>query len=318
MKTYEYYGSSPDGWNVSGTLELTGDERFSYSEGWTDYTNASLSGGAGGTWRREGDVIFFRAEEVYTPMYFPWAVGLELTATVRGDALEFAHGWTLSEKTIPLKEIPVRNDSAKPMPLVLEPWGVRRTLAPGERVRIVTQGEFWYGQAEKRVEYGADEIVYRGWGGTWATVVPESPTAPPAPPKPTAPPAKPPAPPAVESAPAVESPQPLKPPSHVPPRVNPFTLSPELAARLRGWIDELPTEGDGNRVRRLCKQHDALPLHGTQSLAWALRTDGQMLVIDHESFSQGVEPETDEAAAHDALVEGARQHPELSELLARN
>ena len=47
MKTYEDYSSSPDGWNVSCTLELTDDGRFSYSEGWTDYTNASLSGGKG-------------------------------------------------------------------------------------------------------------------------------------------------------------------------------------------------------------------------------------------------------------------------------
>jgi hypothetical protein len=35
-------------------------------------------------------------------------------------------------------------------------------------------------------------------------------------------------------------------------------------------IDELPTEGLGNWVVRLCKEHDALPLHGTQFLAWAL------------------------------------------------
>jgi hypothetical protein len=71
-------------------------------------------------------------------------------------------------------------------------------------------------------------------------------------------------------------------------------------------------------VRRLCKQHDALPLHGTQFYVWALRTDGQVLVIDHESASQSVEPETDAALARNALAEGARQHPELSELLANN
>lgn len=172
MKTYEDNSSSPDGWNVSATLKLDDDGRFTYSEGWTDYTNASLSGGAAGTWRRGDGVIFFRAESAQGPMYFPWEVGRELAATVRGDALEFAHGRTLSPPPDYIKEIPVCNDATKPMPLVLEPWGIRRTLAPGERVRIVTQGDFWVGQFDK-VEYGADEIVYRGWGGTWATIVPE-------------------------------------------------------------------------------------------------------------------------------------------------
>lgn len=319
IRTYEYYGSSPDGWNISATLELAGDERFSYSEGWTDYTNASLSGGAGGTWRRDGDVIVFRVERVYDPIYFPWAAGRELTATVRDNALEFAHGWTLSEKTVPIKEIRVRNDDTKPKPLVLEPWGVRRMLAPGERVRIVTQGDFWYGVAEKRVEYGDDEIVYRGWSGTWATIVPESPPPQPAPPpqpKPPAPPVKPPTPPAAAAE--TEAEPALKPPSYVPPRVNPFPVSHGLAARLRVWIDELHTEGLGNWVKRLCKQHDALPLHATPFLLWALRTDGQVLVIDHESAAQSVEPETDDALARAALEEGARLHPELSELLSHD
>jgi hypothetical protein len=86
----------------------------------------------------------------------------------------------MSLKTTPIKEIPVRNDSAKPKTLVLEPWGVRRTLEPGERVRIVTQKEFSY--RRENVDYGDDEIVYHGWGETWATIVPEPPPPQPAPP----------------------------------------------------------------------------------------------------------------------------------------
>ena len=101
----------------------------------------------------------------------------------------------------------------------------------------------------------------------------------------------------------------------MPPRVNPFPISPGLAARLRGWIDELPTEGLGNWVIRLAKQHDALPLHGTQFLLWALRTDGQVLVIDHESVMQRVEPETDDATAYAVVARGAEEHPELWELV---
>lgn len=173
LKTYEYYGDSPEGWKVSGTLKVEGNERFDYSEGQTDYTNASLSGGAAGTWRREGNVLLFRVEKVYPPIYFPWGSWSVLRAEERGDELDFGNGWTMSLKTVPLKEITVHNNSAKPKPLVLEPWGVRRTLAPGERVRIVTQGEFFYGQVEKRVKYSEDEIVFHGWDGTWATIVPE-------------------------------------------------------------------------------------------------------------------------------------------------
>ena len=83
MKTYEGYSSSPDGWNVTSNLELENDGRFSYSEGWTDYTNASLSGGAGGTWRRGPGVVIFHTERIYDPIYFPWEVGREMRAIVR-------------------------------------------------------------------------------------------------------------------------------------------------------------------------------------------------------------------------------------------
>lgn len=306
MKTYEGYDSSPDGWNVSSTLELGDDGRFSYSEGWTDYTNASLSGGAGGTWRREGNVLFFRAEKVYTPMHFPWQVGAELSAVEEKDALDFGRGWTLREPGERVVKIPVHNDGERPLVVRLEPLGISNILEPGERLHIVGRGP-WSPQVYK-IDYGADEVVYHCWPGGRADLVYAS--KPPAPPKP--PPVKPPV------APAVEPPLPLKPPRYVPPRVNPFTLSPALAAHLRGWIDELETEGLGNWVKRLCKEHDALPLHGTQFLLWALRTDGQVLVIDHESVSQSAEPETDDALAYAALVEGARHHPELAELLTHN
>jgi hypothetical protein len=80
VKTYEDYSQSPDGWNVTSTLELEDDGRFSYSEGQTDYTNASLSGGAGGTWRRGDGVIIFLAERVYPPIYFPWQEGWRMSS----------------------------------------------------------------------------------------------------------------------------------------------------------------------------------------------------------------------------------------------
>jgi hypothetical protein len=136
VKIYEDYSQSPDGWNVTATLTLEDNGRFSYSEGWTDYTNASLSGGAGGVWRRGHGVIFFCAEMAEGPMYFPWEAGRELMAWVRGDALEFANGWTLRPPPPPRQYViktPVSNPGTEPLTLVLEPWSIRHTLAPGER-----------------------------------------------------------------------------------------------------------------------------------------------------------------------------------------
>ncbi|HEV7890906.1 MAG TPA: hypothetical protein VGP08_09715 [Pyrinomonadaceae bacterium] len=313
MKTYESYSSSPDGWNVTSTLELEADGHFSYSEGWTDYTNASLSGGAGGTWRRELGCIVFRAERVYPPMYFPWEVGQELIATVRDDALEFAHGWTLSPPT-PRQEYtiktPVSNDGTEPLTLVLKPWGIRHTLAPGEKAQVVAQGSWDW--VKPYVERGADGIVFHGRNASWATVIPEPP-----PPKP-----KPPAPPRVPraEAPKLAAKPRVKPPFKPPtkPAAPPFVPrapSPELAALLRRWIDELPTDSVGNYTNRLCKENDAIPLDGTEIYLWVLRTDGQVLCIDHESFAQRAEPEENAAVAYGMIEVGASTHPELSELL---
>ncbi|MFL6337227.1 MAG: hypothetical protein ACJ754_28340 [Pyrinomonadaceae bacterium] len=309
MKTYEYYGSSPDGWNVSGTLKVEGNERFDYSEGWTDYTNASLSGGATGTWRRDGNVLFFRVEKVYPPIYFPWAVWSQLSAVERGDELDFGNGWALSLKTIPIKEIPVRNDSAKPKTLVLEPWGVRRTLEPGERARIVTQGEFWYGQREK-VDYGDEEIVYHGWGGTWAIVVPEPPPPQPAPQPESS---------AAAAAPAAEPP--IKPPVTVPApfptgaRFEKRLPSRELTTLLFKWVNELDPYDPVNSFHRTCRVYGAIPLGGNQSHMWALRTDGLVLRFERDTFAPPGVPEEDAEVAYGMIAAGAERHPELLELL---
>ncbi len=333
MKTYEGYSSSPDGWNVSSTLELEDDGRFSYSEGWTDYTSASLSGGAGGTWRRDKGGIVFHTERVYDPIYFPWVQGGEVRAVVRDGDLDFGRGWTLSEPPVHIKEIPVRNDGTKPMPLVLEPWDIRHTLAPGESVRIVMEvpPNFW--EQQLKVEYGAEEIVFRGSYWTWATVVPDPPPPDPTP-TPTQPSKSPERPRASNAeaagpspkSPVTPTPEPnvahvAKPPapSHAEAPAAPFVPrapSPELAALLRRWVEELPTEGwPGNYVNRLCKENDAILLDGTEIYLWALRTDGQVLCIDHESFAQRAEPEEDAEVAYGKLAVGAKEHPELWELL---
>ncbi|MFL6333865.1 MAG: hypothetical protein ACJ754_11185 [Pyrinomonadaceae bacterium] len=305
MKTYEAYDSSPDGWNVSSTLELRDDGRFSYSEGRTDYTNASLSGGAGGTWRRDENVLVFQAERVYPPIYFPWAVGRELRAVEQKDALDFGGGWTLREPGERVIKVPVRNEGNRPLVVRLEPWGISNILEPGERLHIVGRGP--WGWKTYKIDWGADEVVYHGWPGSRVDV--EYEPKPPAPPKPTAPPVEPPA------APAVESPP--RPAPTPPPTLNPFHVSPELAARIRRRIEELPAEGLGNWVSRLCKEHDALPLDATEYCVWALRTDGQVLLIDLDSVAHLVEPEENSLTAYGALQRGARGYPELAELLAQ-
>ena len=230
MKEYVDYSQSPDGWSVSATLTLEDGGRFVYAEAWTDYTNASLYGGAEGRWRREGGAVVFQAESIEGSIYFPWKDGQELRAVEQGNALDFGGGWTLREPKSPAP--PVKPQAA---------------------------------------------------------------------PKP--PPAPKPSPPIAVSA---------------FPQSEPVALSPELYARIRRWIDELPTEGMQNWKERLCKENDALPLHCTQIYLWALRSDGHVLSIDHESFARRAEPENNALTAYAALAQGARKYPELTELLAHN
>ena len=325
MKTYEHYTQSPDGWNVTATLELKDGGQFGYSEGWTDYTNASLSGGARGTWRRSRAGIVFHAEWVEGPMYFPWEAGKSLTAVERGEALEFPQGWTLSPPSEYILKTPVSNTSTKPLTLVLEPWGIRHVLAPGESVRVAARGHWWEGYPQ--VEYGADEIVFNGRNGSWATVVPEPPPPPPTPPQPSKPPARPRVPDVKTAKPADKPPvTPIVKPSIKMPAASPAKApaaaqfkprvpSPELAALIRQWIDELPAEGMENWIGRLCKENDAIPLDCSRFDLWVLQPDGQVMCIDHDSFARRAEPETDAEVAYGMLALGAKTHPELWELL---
>ena len=310
MKLYEDYSQSPDGWNVSATLKVEDDGRFVYEELWTDYTNVSLGGGAEGTWRRAGGgIVVFLAERVEGSMYFAWEAGQVLEATEQGDTLDFGRGVSLRVPPERKIDIPVRNTGTKPLTVVLEPWGIRHVVAPGEGVRIVAQGP--WGPDGPEIVKGADEFVFYGWSGSRAAVVPEPkltgaavPTRAPgaeAARRPVKPPVTPPA------------PTPADDPKYA--RFEPRTPSAELAARIRHWVDELPTEGMQNWIGHLCKSNDAIPLHCTQLDLWALRPDGQVLCIDHESSAQRAEPEHIRQTAYAVLAKGAATHPELWELL---
>ncbi|HYJ80032.1 MAG TPA: HEAT repeat domain-containing protein [Longimicrobiaceae bacterium] len=92
--------------------------------------------------------------------------------------------------------------------------------------------------------------------------------------------------------------------------------SPELSARIQGWVDELDPAPGGGWPIRVCKEElNALPVHSSIIYIWALRPDGTVLCMDHESFGHPTEPETERLAVFAALVHGARHHPELRELI---
>jgi hypothetical protein len=312
MKFYEDYSQSPDGWNITSTLELEDDGRFCYDETWTDYTNATIGVTVEGSWRREVDAIVLHPLSVEGAVG-SWVVGQERKGIERGDTLDF--GGSLTLRLIPPdreQDIAVRNTGMKLLTVVLEPWGTRHTVAPGERVRVVARGLGGRRQlqvvrrAEKVVVYcpsGSQVEVVRDQQQTKSAITSRTPEAGAAKPTATAP-VAPPAPARVAEAEFA--------------RFEPLTPSTDLAARIRRWIDELPTEGMENWISRLCKQHDSIPLHCTQIYLWALRPDGQVLSIDHESFTRRAELENNPVTAYAALAQGARTYPEISELLTHN
>ena len=308
MKVFEN-DSQAQGFNTESKLELGDDGRFSYEESWKDYTNVALYGGAEGRWRQGDGAVIFHTERVHGDLPLPFEGGQELRAVEQGDTLVVPDWFKLRVPPERKEDVPIRNTGRKPLTVRLEPWGVSHVVAPGEQVRVVARGPGGMGQLE--VVRGADEIVVYGWSESQVAVVRE--------PKPEpADPARPPR--AARAEPAVAPPPPPVVPTRVIyfPRFEPRTPSPELAARIRRWVEELPTEGMQDWIARLCKENDAIPLHCTQIYLWALRADGQVLCIDHESSSRRAERETNAVTAYAALAQGAHDYPELAELRAHN
>ena len=312
MKLYEDYSQSPDGWNISSTLELEDDGRFCYDETWTDYTNATIGVTVEGSWRREAGAIILHPLSVEGAVG-SWVVGQERKGAERGDTLDFGGSLTLRLSPDRQQDIAVRNTGMKPLTVVLEPRGTRHTVAPGERVRVVAQGPGGIGE-QLQVVRGAEKVVVYCRSGSRVEVVREQKEIKAAAPNraPEAGAAKP------TATAAVAPPDPVPVAEREFARFEPLTPSPDLAARIRCWIDELPTEGMENWTSRLCKQHESIPLHCTQIYLWALRPDGQVLSIDHESSTRRAELENNPVTAYAALAQGARTYPELSELLTHN
>lgn len=101
------------------------------------------------------------------------------------------------------------------------------------------------------------------------------------------------------------------------PQIEPDRIvpSPELAARIQAWIDELPTEGPTNDLNVLSRDLGALPLRSTWNYLWALRPDGTVLWIVFLAHGQPANPETDPVARYVALERGSRKYPELAVLV---
>jgi hypothetical protein len=311
MKFYEDNSQSSDGWNITSTLELEDDGRFSYDETWTDYTNATIGVAVEGSWRREAGAIVLHPLKVEGEVG-EWVVGQERKGVERGDILDLGGSLTLRVQPEREQDVAVRNTGVNPLTVVLEPSGARHTVAPGERVRVVARGPA--GRERLEVVRRPEKVVVYCWSGSQVEVVREQKQTKAAATTRLA---------GVEAAKrTVETPVALPDLARVAgpeyPRFEPLTPSPELAARIRRWVDELPTEGTQNWVGRLCKQHNSIPLHSTEIYLWALRPDGQVLSIDHESFARRAEPENDPVTAYAALAQGARAYPELSGLLTHN
>jgi hypothetical protein len=93
-------------------------------------------------------------------------------------------------------------------------------------------------------------------------------------------------------------------------------VPPHLSERIQRRIDEIQPGGLKDWLPRVCKERlNALPLNANQIYVWALRADGAVLCMDHESASLSFEEEDDPRTRFAVLTEAARLHPELAELV---
>jgi hypothetical protein len=93
-------------------------------------------------------------------------------------------------------------------------------------------------------------------------------------------------------------------------------IPPELGRQIQQRIDALDAADWRSFPLRVCKETmNALPLHGDPVYLWALRPDGVVLCLDHESFSLPFEPEADPLKLYAVLLKGAEAYPELRALV---
>ena len=66
----------------------------------------------------------------------------------------------------------------------------------------------------------------------------------------------------------------------------------------------------------VCKEHNAIPLHGESSLyLWSLRRDGVVLQTDLDTALNTTVPSSQPLLGFVMILRGTRDYPELAELL---
>ena len=81
-------------------------------------------------------------------------------------------------------------------------------------------------------------------------------------------------------------------------------------------IDELQPTTFGDWPLRVCRDDlNVLPLRGDRIFLGALRPDGAVLCMDHETWGHPTEPEADPLILYAVLLQAARRRPELQELI---
>jgi len=87
----------------------------------------------------------------------------------------------------------------------------------------------------------------------------------------------------------------------------------DVVERIQRRINELPNAGWPTSV---CKEHNALPIHGTSALfLWSIRPDGTVWCTDLDTLRNETEAERDPLVRFAVVVQGAKQFPELAEIL---
>jgi hypothetical protein len=99
-------------------------------------------------------------------------------------------------------------------------------------------------------------------------------------------------------------------------RETPLVISPSPAhsACIEAQIDAQPT-GLGYTVSSICRSNNLLLLHANIIYFWGIQPDGKVMCGDHESFSPGIEPETNNAVIYAVLLQGLAYIPELKDLI---
>ncbi len=91
---------------------------------------------------------------------------------------------------------------------------------------------------------------------------------------------------------------------------------PGAPERIQARINALNPTALGQWPIRVFKEDlNALPLHGNAIFVWALRTDGEIVRMDHEAFGHPSAREDDPLTRFAVVAQGALRYPELADVI---